>query len=425
MHGDVVNAVADLGIRVGNVWRVPAAVDRHTWQEVAGLRGHGTGPMWQPGAGGLCFAYDYFGSEGCEADVSSPSRRRGRSERTLPDCKRTRFGLTQEKEKGEVMKHATKIISIACLIVFTMFAGSALAQEDEAAPDQSLYNRLHNHPPAEKTANSNASAAGDAQEQAKSDAVSTDATSTCAYTFTSGSGVTYLQFCVTVNGNIVEFNSPQGIEQIRQGAYAEGYGICDFNRSTAYYDFADDGDSGNWDAPVLISHNATSVKIARTTSDGIWTLTQTISMVPGTNPYAKVVMAIKNNGPSIAGDGEGIYLMRWADADPDHADPAHGNDGFLENFDRTLDAAWGYISLFDAASGNDYYGLRIENVGNSTPASVTVLRNGLTNGSSGTPDVCNPANSAEQNIDGSIGYLYLLVVNNKQTVTMSSRYISF
>jgi len=26
----------------------------HTWQEVAGLRGHGTGPLWQPGAGGLC-----------------------------------------------------------------------------------------------------------------------------------------------------------------------------------------------------------------------------------------------------------------------------------------------------------------------------------------------------------------------------------
>jgi hypothetical protein len=26
----------------------------HTWHEVAGLRGHGTGPLWQPGAGGLC-----------------------------------------------------------------------------------------------------------------------------------------------------------------------------------------------------------------------------------------------------------------------------------------------------------------------------------------------------------------------------------
>jgi photosystem II stability/assembly factor-like uncharacterized protein len=25
-----------------------------TWQELSGLRGHGTGPMWQPGAGGMC-----------------------------------------------------------------------------------------------------------------------------------------------------------------------------------------------------------------------------------------------------------------------------------------------------------------------------------------------------------------------------------
>jgi hypothetical protein len=25
-----------------------------TWQELPGLRGHGTGPLWQPGAGGLC-----------------------------------------------------------------------------------------------------------------------------------------------------------------------------------------------------------------------------------------------------------------------------------------------------------------------------------------------------------------------------------
>jgi hypothetical protein len=25
-----------------------------TWQEVSGLRGHGTGPKWQPGAGGMC-----------------------------------------------------------------------------------------------------------------------------------------------------------------------------------------------------------------------------------------------------------------------------------------------------------------------------------------------------------------------------------
>src|SRR6266511_2825997 len=28
--------------------------DGTTWQELAGLRGHGTGPQWQPGAGGMC-----------------------------------------------------------------------------------------------------------------------------------------------------------------------------------------------------------------------------------------------------------------------------------------------------------------------------------------------------------------------------------
>jgi photosystem II stability/assembly factor-like uncharacterized protein len=26
----------------------------HSWQELSGLRGHGTGPRWQPGAGGMC-----------------------------------------------------------------------------------------------------------------------------------------------------------------------------------------------------------------------------------------------------------------------------------------------------------------------------------------------------------------------------------
>jgi hypothetical protein len=25
-----------------------------TWDELSGLRGHGTGPQWQPGAGGMC-----------------------------------------------------------------------------------------------------------------------------------------------------------------------------------------------------------------------------------------------------------------------------------------------------------------------------------------------------------------------------------
>jgi hypothetical protein len=319
------------------------------------------------------------------------------------------------------MKLKILALPLAYLIVLTLFTGPAFAQEDEAAPDQSLHNRLHNHPPQPKA--SNGDAAARTTQQNKSDALS-EATN-CAYTFTSGSGASYLQFCVTENGNIVEFNSPEGVEQIRQGAYGEGYGICDFNRSTAYYDFAGDGNSGNWDAPLLISHNATLVKIARTTSDGVWTLTQTISMVPGAKPYAKVLMALKNNAPPICCGGEGAYLMRWADADPDHADPSHGGDGFLEDFDRTLDSAWGYIPFADTASGNDYYGLMIQNDGNAIPPSAGVLGNGVAEDSDGAPNVCAPENGQALEVDGSIGYLYLFVLNKGQTLTVTDKYLSF
>src|SRR5207247_569099 len=36
----------------GNTWETPGGGT--TWQELAGRRGHGTGPRWQPGAGGMC-----------------------------------------------------------------------------------------------------------------------------------------------------------------------------------------------------------------------------------------------------------------------------------------------------------------------------------------------------------------------------------
>ena len=37
------------------------------WQELSGLRGHGTGPKWQPGAGGMCLHTIIL-------DPSNPSR---------------------------------------------------------------------------------------------------------------------------------------------------------------------------------------------------------------------------------------------------------------------------------------------------------------------------------------------------------------
>jgi hypothetical protein len=45
-----------------------------SWQELAGLRRHGTGPSWQPGAGGLCL-HTILSIPSDPDRCSSPSRR--------------------------------------------------------------------------------------------------------------------------------------------------------------------------------------------------------------------------------------------------------------------------------------------------------------------------------------------------------------
>jgi hypothetical protein len=134
------------------------------------------------------------------------------------------------------------------------------------------------------------------------------ATTTCSYDFTTGSGNTYLSYCVTANGNILEIVTPFG--QSMLGANGEGYGICDQNAPANYTDYAV-SDTGNWGTAAVLSHSLTSVKIARTTADGNWTLTQTITKVPAPASI-KVVMALKNN----QGVSDVAYLVRFADAEP-------------------------------------------------------------------------------------------------------------
>ena len=50
-----------------------------TWHELAGLRGHGSGPDWQPGAGGMCLHTILRRPDAIPRGSSSRSRRRARS----------------------------------------------------------------------------------------------------------------------------------------------------------------------------------------------------------------------------------------------------------------------------------------------------------------------------------------------------------
>ena len=155
----------------------------------------------------------------------------------------------------------------------------------------------------------------------------------CQSTFTSGSGQTYLSFCVTQNGNLGTFYSPSGYRQLYPGG--EGYAICDWsNNNYSYRDFGLYGDSGNWLSSTTVQPNGPNtfpLTIKRTTSDGVWTLTQVFSRNTNT-PSVKITMTLRNN----SGAGRAAYFERFADID------ASGIS--FNEFDGATASVWGYQS---------------------------------------------------------------------------------
>jgi len=175
-------------------------------------------------------------------------------------------------------------------------------------------------------------------------ALPSQATTTCSYDFTTGSGNTYLGYCVTENGNILDIQTPFGQNML--GTNGEGYGLCDQNIQPGgvnYNDYAV-SDTGNWGSAEILSHSSTSVKIVRTTADGNWTLTQTITKVPKSSSIT-VIMALKNN-QHVA---DVAYLVRFADAEP--ANPT--DDLWIGNLNS---------ALARTARSDPNYGLYLSNV---------------------------------------------------------------
>ena len=164
----------------------------------------------------------------------------------------------------------------------------------------------------------------------------------CTYQFTSGGTGTkkYLQYCISANGNVVEFQSPAGSEQIGMSLIgltnqpAEGYAICDLTLGGLgvsymdYYAYAAQY-GGLFQTSVLLNLTATTVKIARTTYDGIWTLTQTFTQNSADASFT-VVMAVKNNS-AVA---RSIWLTRVTDI--------NANNNHLNIMDGTTDTVFGY-----------------------------------------------------------------------------------
>jgi len=167
-----------------------------------------------------------------------------------------------------------------------------------------------------------------ATKPAKADIAS--ASASCFATFNTA----LPNFCVTENGNIENFIYPAGYSQI----YTDGYGVCDFTGSSnvSYYDVGAN-DSGNWLSSIVTEPggaNTFPLTIKRTTSDGIWTITQVFSRST-TDAYVKVLITLKNNSAvqRIA------QMTRYVDIDADGVSYATSN-----YFDGSADSGWGYNS---------------------------------------------------------------------------------
>jgi len=230
---------------------------------------------------------------------------------------------------------------------------------------------------------------------------SRDATTKCSFTFTSGSGNKFLKYCVTKNGNIVHFQSPKGFEYIATAPAGEGYAFCDFDSSTQYYDYAGYGDSGNWQAPKTVTSSKTMVKISRKTTDGIYTLTQTIAQNAG-SALAQVTMALKNNTTTPRHVG----LLRYVDVD--------ANNSALNSFDYTFRTAFGYL--------NGGYGLQLTFVSGAT------LNGAFSQDIPGGPNSCQIFQHVQgplQGVDGSVFVQYDFELAKSGSQTVVSAYKAF
>lgn len=232
----------------------------------------------------------------------------------------------------------------------------------------------------------------------------------CAFTFTSGHDETFLKYCVTASGNIVQLETPRGREHLAVAdTIGEGYGLCDTG-GIEYFDYAGFGDSGNWNPATVVSQDATSVKIARTTGDGIWTLTQTITQVAGTSPSAKIAMTIRNNDPAGQRD---VVIFRYANVNADSF--------FQNNLDATRDSAFGWNSTDGRDSHPLGFGLMLQNVGATPFHHFGFILN--------VPDPPEPCNAFRHavvgpitNTDGSFFLDYALGIGGGESRTVTVAY---
>jgi hypothetical protein len=140
-----------------------------------------------------------------------------------------------------------------------------------------------------------------------------------------------MNVCISDHGNVVQFESPVGIQQI--GGNEEGYILCDQTTGVVYHDT---GTLENGFGPSTVIQprglNTFPYAVVRTTTDGRFTLTQHFTLENGTSErQLKLLIDIQNNTSTT----HNLAITRYVNIDVNGA-PAN------DIFDRSRESlvAW-------------------------------------------------------------------------------------
>ena len=128
----------------------------------------------------------------------------------------------------------------------------------------------------------------------------------CAKTFSSGTGDNRLSWCFSNDGNIVQMEHPQGVENVRIGSFTEGFCLSSNNvkRAESFGSLPNFGLN-----PPVISLGTNKVK--HTTIDGSWRIEQTFSQQPALKQITVVMKLFNLSGVAQ----NSVFLTRVVDAD--------------------------------------------------------------------------------------------------------------
>jgi hypothetical protein len=157
---------------------------------------------------------------------------------------------------------------------------------------------------------------GSGKKQEASLATTSSTSTTPKASFASGSGDNFLGVKVSDHGNLMSFESPQGVENVFSNA--EGYAVCSDVETDVRKTHGHDTGSmeAGFGAPTFSQPNGTGtfpLTVTRKTTDGRFQLTQVWNKPDATEKDVTVAMTLKNiSGATIS---HGVLLSRSGDFD--------------------------------------------------------------------------------------------------------------